>query len=218
MAKKKAKVSKKPSLAEISKKLDLILKEQGEIKKEESRIEAGEGRLEVLEKKGVSEEAIVEKEEEEELSELQKLGRLEAQVKTQVIPHPLKRITSKDIARGSVGALFGAVAHYTFIYGLEVATKITFARAILLFALSFTLGGIFLYATGFRKIKDPKVIIFLPIRLIVLYLTAVIMSILVLWFFEPSFLQSFEQSFKGVSTVTLIAVIGACTADLIGKD
>jgi len=218
MAKKKAKVSKKPTLSEINRKLDILIKGQEEIIEKEAEIEKEEKKTEALQKKEVSEEAIVEKEEEKELSELEKLEKLEEEVKKQVVPHPLKTITYKDVARGSIGALFGAVAHYTFLYGIEVAHKLTFFKAILVFVLSLVVGGVFLYATGFRKIKDPKVIIFLPVRLIVLYATAVVMSVIVLWFFEPGFGSIFEESFKQVSTITLLAVIGACTADILGRE
>jgi uncharacterized membrane protein len=214
MAKKrmeKGAASKRPTLAEISKKLDVILKEQERIRKEE-------GRIEELGRGEIAEEEAVEKEEEKEISELEKLKRLEAEVKKEVVPHPLKTITYKDIARGSIGALFGSVAHYTFLYSIEVAEKITFFKAILLFILSLIIGALFLYATGFRKIKDPKVIIFLPLRLFVLYTVSIIMSIIVLWFFEPTFGQTFEQGFMQVSTTTLLAIIGACTADLLGRD
>jgi len=218
MAKKKAKVSKKPTLSEINRKLDILIKGQEEIIEKEAEIEKEEKKTEALQKKEVSEEAIVEKEEEKELSELEKLEKLEEEVKKQVVPHPLKTITYKDVARGSIGALFGAVAHYTFLYGIEVAHKLTFFKAILVFVLSLVVGGVFLYATGFRKIKDPKVIIFLPVRLFVLYATAVVMSVIVLWFFEPGFGSIFEESFKQVSTITLLAVIGACTADILGRE
>ena len=218
MAKKKAKVSKKPKLSEINRKLDLILKKEGEIEKEEKKIELEERGLERAEKKEAEEEMAVEREEKHALSELEKLQELEKEVKKEVFPHPLKTITYKDVARGSIGALFGAVAHYTFIYSIEVAQNITFLRAILIFILSLVIGGIFLYATGFRKIKDPKVVIYLPLRLLVLYATSIAVSLIVLWFFVPSFGITFEEGFKQVSTTTLLAIIGACTADLLGRD
>ena len=87
----------------------------------------------------------------------------------------------------------------------------------MLYLLSFIIGAVFLYVTGFRKIKDVKVLAFLPIRLIVLYITSILMAILVLYFFHPEFGNSFILSFKQVATVTLTAILGACTADLIGK-
>lgn len=228
MAKKKAKKAVKkvsrvksketPTLSEINKKLNLLLSGQQKIEKEEAKIEKQEDFLEKLEEKEILNEKEEIREEKKELNELEKLERLEKEVEKQVVPHPLKKITSKDIARGSVGALFGAVAHYTFIYGLKVAENISMTRAIMLFIISFIIGGVFLYATGFRKIKDPKVMAFLPLRLIVLYMTAVVISVMVLWFFEPGFGHTFEEAFVQTSTITLIAVIGACTADLLGKE
>ncbi|MBW3022538.1 DUF2391 family protein [Candidatus Woesearchaeota archaeon] len=223
MAKKAAKkdvkkIAPKANLKSISKKLDAILKEQKKLEKGQESIKKEEHKLEEKEEQELKKEEKVEELEEKEVSELEKLERMEQEIKQRVAPHPLKRITIKDIARGSVGALFGAVAHYTFIYGLKVAEEITFNRAIFLFIFSFLIGAVFLYATGFRKIKDPKILIFLPVRLIVLYITSLVMATLVLAFFQPAFGHSFEESFKQVSAVTLTAIIGACTADLIGKE
>lgn len=163
------------------------------------------------------EEEKIETEEERELTELEKLERLEARLARAALPHPLRRITLKDIARGIVGAFFGAVAHYTFIYGLKVAELIDVRRATLLFVLSFVVGGVFLYVTGFRKIRDPKILSFMPIRLIVLYMISIVMAVLVLLLFMPGFGAVFIDSYKQVATITLIAVLGACTADIIGK-
>lgn len=208
MAKKKR--GKKVDIESISRKLDQLLEGQREILKEEKEELEEEEKIEALEKKEIEEE-------EKELSELEKLEKLEKDIAKQVGPHPLRQITYKDIARGAVGAFFGAVAHYTFIYGLKVAESIDMARAGILYALSFTIGFIFLYMTGFRKIKDMKVLSFLPIRLIVLYITSLIMSALVLLLFLPDFGQVFADSFKQLAAVTLTAIVGACTADLIGK-
>ncbi len=215
MAKKKAKkavaISKKTSLSDINKKLDVLLKEQKKVEKEEEKVEE-------LGEEELAEEKTVEKEAEKEISELEKLERLESQVKKEVAPHPLRAVTYKDLARGSIGALFGSVAHYTFLYGIEVADQITFFKAVMLFILSLLVGALFLYATGFRKIKDPKIIVLLPVRLVLLFIVSVAMSMIVLWFFVPTFGQSFEEGFKQVSTTTLLAIIGACTADLLGRE
>jgi uncharacterized membrane protein len=214
MAKKKAKkavVSKKPTLSEINRKLDLILKEEKVIEREEKSLERAE-------KEEIAEEKLIEQDEEKELSAIQKLEKLEEEVKQEVVPHPLKTVTYKDLARGSIGALFGSVAHYTFLYGIEVAEKITFFKATLLFVLSLIVGALFLYATGFRKIKDPKVMVFFPLRLFLLYAVSIAMSTVVLWFFEPTFGHTFEDAYRQISTVTLLAIIGACTADLLGRD
>lgn len=217
-SKKAAKKGKEASLKDISKKLDIILAEQKKLEKKEEAVEREEEIIEKEEEAEIGKEKKIEALEEEEVSELEKLEKMEEEIKKRVAPHPLKRITVKDLARGSIGALFGAVAHYTFIYGLKVAEAITFSRAVFLFVFSFLIGAVFLYTTGFRRIKDPKILVFLPVRLIVLYLTSVVMSILVLAFFQPGYGSAFEEAFIQTSTITLIAIIGACTADLLGKD
>ncbi len=198
------------SLNILNKKMDVVLSSLKSILRKEKEIS--------------KEEKIVEKEEEKELSALEKLEKLEREV-IHKIDHPLLNLTSKDVFRGGVGAFFGAVTHYTFIYGIKVAEQIDVFRANILFIVSFLIGGIFLYSTGFRKVKDFKILSFLPLRLIVLYAVSLSMSIVVLYLFHPQFQlfnpsssEMFWESYKQVSTVTLTAILGACTADLIGRD
>lgn len=197
-------MAKKLTLQTINKKLDEILKNQKKILFEE------------LEQEEIEKKIL--KKEKKELNALEQLKKLEKEIIKDVGPHPLKNFTIRDGARGIIGAFFGAVAHYTFIYGLKVAESIDVYRAGILYLLSFLIGGIFLYATGFRKIKDPKLLKFLPMRLTVLYITAILMSIIVLILFNPHFGQDFIESYKQVATVSLTAIIGACTADLIGTE
>jgi len=187
---------KKVTLEEINTKLDSLTKT---VKK--------------IQKRGVK----IETEERTELAELKKLEELEAQIKTSVEPHPLKKITYKDVAKGALGAFIGVVAHYTFIYGIHVAAELDMVRATLLFPLSYVLGGVFLYVTGFRKVSR-KMLWFLPVRLTVLYAISLLMAIGVLYLFHPEFAHSFADSYKQVAAVTLTALIGACTADLIGQE
>lgn len=202
---------KKVSLTDIDKKLDLVLKQQKQVIKEEKDIEKEEA---IAEK----EEEKIESLEEKSLSEIEKLEKLEQEIKKSVSEHPLKRITYRDIARGTVGAFIGIVVHYTFTYGVEIAKDLTVSRASLIFILSFLVGSVFLYATGFRKINDPNIVIFLPIRMIILYITALVLTIFVLYLYYPNFGHDFWLSYKQVAAVNLSAVVGACTADLIGRD
>lgn len=188
---------KKVTLQEVNSKLDLLLRSQKKLLNEETEVDA---------------------EEHEELAHLRQLEAVEQQVLQDVGSHPLTRITSRDIARGTVGAFIGVVAHFTFFYGIEVAEWLSITRATLLYPLSLLIGGIFMYATGFRKINDRRVLAFLPTRLIVLYLVALIVSALVLFFFSPEFTRHLDTAYKQLATVTLIAIMGACTADLIGKE
>lgn len=187
---------KKVTLEQVDKKLDFLMKHLKKVEKEETKVEA---------------------EEEEEIKELKKLEKIELKIKEKIEPHPLKKITYKDIAKGALGAFIGVVAHYTFIYGIHVAEQIDILRATILFPLAYFIGGVFLYATGFRKVST-KMLWFLPIRLTVLYIISIIMAIAVLYLFQPEFTHNFWEGYKQVAAVTLTALIGACTADLIGKE
>ncbi len=195
---------KKVSLEQLNAKLDVLLKNQSKILKEEKKIEREEERLE--------------SEESGELLELRKLRELDTEIAKEIGEHPLSKVTIRDVAKGGVGAFVGVVAHFTFFYGIEVAEWLSFSRATALYPISFFIGGVFMYATGFRKVKDKKILHILPIRLIVLYITALLVAAAVLAFFSPEFLHHPELAYRQLSTVTLIAIIGACTADLIGKE
>lgn len=193
---------KKPLIATIDNKLDLLLQIQKKVLRTEGSIQ--------------KETAIEEAQEEAALRELQNLENIEQEIKHAVEPHPLQRITLQDMARGVAGAFFGAVAHYTFVYGIHVADNLTLTRAILLYPLSLSIGGFFLYATSFRKITDPQLLKYFPLRLFTLYMTALFTSVFVLVLFQPTFGAELDLSIKQLATVTLSAMVGAATADLIG--
>jgi uncharacterized membrane protein len=188
---------KKVTLEDVNRKLDLLLRQ---------------------ERKELKEESAIEREEETELQKLKELESFEEEIVRQVGAHPLRKLTYKDVVKGSIGAFIGVAAHYSFVYGVKVAAEIDVFRATLLFPISYAFGGIFMYLTGFRRIKDPRIMSFLPVRLTVLYIVAIITAMLVLLLFNPEFFHDFWATYKQVATVTLSAVIGACTADLIGKD
>lgn len=214
---------------DISVKLDQVISNQKKLLKEEYKIEKEESALEKEEKKNelgelkenkklaqIKKEMLSKDKEEEE--ELLKLKSLEQEIKKEVGEHPLRKIGTKDVVKGLVGAFIGLAVHYTFIYGVEISEGLDMTRASFQFVLAFFVGLMFIYATGFRKIKDPHILLFMPVRLLVLYFTSIIMSILVLYIFYPTFGHDFVHSYKMVAGVLLAAVVGACTADLIGKD
>lgn len=222
---KKEQKKKSVDLRMINKKLDTILQKQNDVSHEEQAIEGEERRIEQEQQTLAQEQEHLrgyqresKQFHEKELSELERLEVLEKQIEKNVLDHPLRKITYQDVARGVVGSFFGAVAHYTFIYGLEIAEHISLLRASFLFVLTFVIGGVFLYLTGFRKIKDKRILLFLPLRLFVLYMTALIVTTIVLYVFMPAFGHDLVESYKAVSTVSLIAMIGAVTADLLGKE
>ncbi len=189
---------------EINEKLDILLKQHKQILQKEQELEASQKHID--------------QDEEKELSEIEKLEKLEEQIAEQTQTHPLKKISYRDVAKGTVGAFFGVAAHYTFYYGIELTEKgLDTVRASFLYILSFLIGFAFLYITGFRKVKDPKLLIFLPIRLLILYSISIIVAIIILILFNQ-LQKDFWHNYILISAVVLPAIIGACTADLIGKD
>ena len=197
--------------SDIGRKLDRVLKGQEKLFKEEMKVEKeelGEER---------KEDSIKELEERQ-LTEIEKLEQVEKEVEEQVKQHPLTKVTIRDIYKGSLGAFIGLILHYTIFYGVEIAGKITMVRATILYPLSFLVGMVFLYITGFRKVKESGAVRFLPVRMIVLYTVSIIVSVGVLYLLFPAFGSSFEEAYKQIATVSLLAVIGACTADMLGKD
>jgi uncharacterized membrane protein len=197
------------------------------LEKEEEKIES----LQRLELKNISKEdkklSLLEKEEEKietltkkEITELDELKSLEEEIKKDVKQSPLKRITTMDMARGLVGSFFGIVAHFAFIEGVDVAEKFHFTifRSTLLLLTSLFIGFIFLYATGYREIKDKKVLSIMPIRLLVIFGISIVAILAVLSLFGligPE--SSFQDIYTQVAVISLPSIIGAITADLLGK-
>ncbi|MBI2142617.1 DUF2391 family protein [Candidatus Woesearchaeota archaeon] len=202
----------------ISEKLDAVLSGQKKLLEEEIKIAKEELGGEKKEAEIEEKEEKLEKLGEKELSEIEKLEKIEKEVQEQVKQHPLTKVTLKDIYRGSLGAFIGIVLHYTVFYGVKIAENLTVNRATLIYFLAFVVGMVFLYVTGFRKVRDSAAVKFLPVRVVVLYTVSIIISIGVLYLLFPTFGRSFEEAYKQTSTVNLIAVIGACTADILGKD
>jgi len=223
--KKKKISSTKSALEKVLAQQTTILKNEKSIQQEERKIQKKEAVIESLEKNEVQLEQqslIAEQKELEgqasETKELEKLEALEKEIKSEVMPHPLTKVTLKDFVKGIIGAFVGVVVHFTFIYGVKIAEYITITRATFLLFFTLFIGAGFLYGTGFRNIKDKSVIWLLPYRLIVLYSTAIIVTTTTLAFFYPHFFENFDLAFRQIAVVNLSAVVGACTADLIGRE
>lgn len=150
---------------------------------------------------------------------LEKLESLEENLKDQLKEKPIKKITSRDFYRSIVGAFFGVLGHFAFFYGIEISENISMFRASMLYIVAFIIGAIFLYMTGYRKIQKNRTLKYIPLRLLIIYLTSVAVVIFVLFLFGfISTHTTFEELFKTVATVSILAVIGSVTADLIGKN
>lgn len=153
-----------------------------------------------------------------EKKEIENLQELKKEINNEVNPHPLTKITRADVVRSFIGALIGTVGHFAFFYGVEIAEKISMARAVSLYVLSLVVCFCFMYYSGFRKVKEVKVFRFIPVRVVVVYLVSLLVVAGTLFIFGfINFTTDLTTVFKIISTTLLLAVLGASTADILGK-
>ncbi len=166
-------------------------------------------------KKVFAEEKRIERLEKKELESLQSLKQ---EIEKNVEVHPLTRITRADVVRSMIGAIIGTVGHFAFFYGVELAEKITLGRATILYILSLLVTFLFMYYSGFRKVKEVRVMRFIPIRVIVIYCISLFVVVGTLFLFGFIDLTThFDLVYKATATTSLLAVLGASTADILGK-
>lgn len=213
----KAKAAKKEAKAEAPKPMKEALHELeilAEEKKVEGKINGVEKREEEIEKKEtqiITEEKQIEK-------GTEKVEKLEKEIKKEVAPKPLKRFNVKDLNKGIIGAFIGVVAHFAFIYGKEIAKQITATRATVLIAFSYLLIIILMYETGYREIKEKRFLGLLPIRATVIFLTSIFVILIIFFLFNQIDLSDLTGLYKQIAVTSVLAALGAGTADLIGRD
>lgn len=215
----KKKRASKDRLEVIEKSLKSILKNQKEFLKNQKLIEKQELEEIDLEKKQLIKESNVEDEEMQEIFELKKIEELEKEIEKEAEYTPLKRITYRDITKGIIGAFFGIVGHFAFAEGAHLSEHFSWERSTLLFVVSLIIIILFLYFTGFRKVDDKFMSKYLPIRAIIIYASAIITVFIVLLLYGTiDFHTPFQEMYNTVASISILAILGAGTADLIGKN
>ena len=186
--------------------LEAVEKEVAKMRKEQRKL------IRILEK-----DRTVEKKEISE--ELSKIEMLERGIKEELTVHPLKKVTHRDVTKGILGAFFGVVGHFSFAEGARIAKDLTLDRSILLLTSSFILITLLLYFAGFKKVRDEFFMKVLPIRAIVIYFSAIITTIAVLFLYgEVNTATPLTIIFNDVAAISVLASLGAGTADLLGKN
>src|SRR3989344_7968528 len=149
-------------------------------------------------------------------NESKELKELESELRKEIGEHPLRKVTQRDVTIGLIGAFIAVISHFAFVKGVEVSNELSLTRISLMYPLSFIIGAVFLYATGYRKVKQIKILKFLPVRVFVIYIVSIFTVVLVLSLFNQY--SSTEELFRQVGVLSLLAIVGASAADLIGKD
>jgi len=209
--KPKSIVAEKPKpMKEALRELE-ILAEEKKVEQKVDDIGKKENTIEQKEAAIITEEKKIEQ-------ETQKVEKLEKDIKKEVSTRPLKKFTIKDLNKGIIGAFIGVVAHFAFIYGKEIATQITTARATVLLIFSYVLIIILMYETGYREIKESRLLGILPKRATAIYLTSIIMIPVIFFLFNQINFSDPIGLYKQIAVTSVLASVGAGTADLIGRD
>ncbi len=194
------------------------------IEKQQSEILANQRKqfLKINESEEKIEEDIVEAEESlpamNEKQEISEIKRLEADLKKDTQTSPLRRITYRDVTKGLVGAFIAVVNQFAFASGFQIAEHYSILQSSLLLVTSFMIIVLFIYYTGFRKVDDKFVFRFLPLRAGILYIVSIFVSAIIPFAFKtltPD--MPFSVIYGTIASISILAVLGAGTADLIGK-
>ena len=204
MAKKKIikkKRKDKSSFKNIDEKLNKILNYEKEQNKSDDLIED-------LSRKQIKQDAEFEKE----------VDTLQKDLEREVGSHPLKKITYRDFGKSLIGAFIGVASHYGFIEGAHLAENLSAIRATALLITAYVIGLIFIYVAGFRKVKQIRVLGFIPVRITLIFVVSLSVVYFVLFLFGLTEGASAIVIYKQLAAVSIPAIIGASAADLIGKN
>lgn len=185
-----------------------------EEKKVEGKINGVEKKEQEIEKKEIEimgEEKKIEK-------EAQKVEKIEKDIKKEVTAKPLSKFNMKDLNKGIIGAFIGVVAHFAFIYGKEIAKQISTTRATILIIFSYVLILILMYETGYREVREKKLLGILPVRATVIFGTSIAVILVIFFLFNQINFSDPIGLYKQIAVTSVLASLGAGTADLIGKD
>lgn len=209
---------KKDILEEIRNDQKKILSLQKKILEKETSIEKKEEEVLRLEREELKEEDKILNEEELALEELKKIEELEKKILKDVEGSAIKKVTYRDVTKGMIGAFFGIVGHFAFAKGSDIASYLSYTRSTVLLLVSFAVIVIFLYFAGFRKVDDTFKFKFIPVRAIVIYFSALTTIFIVLSLYGVFTIDTtFKEFYTTIAAISLLAVLGAGTADLIGK-
>ncbi|MBI3035815.1 DUF2391 family protein [Candidatus Woesearchaeota archaeon] len=209
-AKQEAKAEAPKPMKEALHELEILAEE----KRVEGKINGVERKEEDIEKKEtqiITEEKKIEK-------ETENVQKIEKEIKKEVTIKPLRAIGIKDLSKGIIGAFIGVVAHFAFIYGKQIASDITAVRATILFTFSYLLIIILMYETGYREIKEKRLLGILPKRATAIYFTSLVMIPIIFFLFNQLNLSNLTELYKQIAVTSVLSSVGAGTADLIGRD
>lgn len=123
----------------------------------------------------------------------------------------------KDVVKAIIGAFFGIMGHFAFAKGVDLAMDHCYLRSTLILITSFIILVLFIYYSGFRQVKKRYFLKLFPVRATVIYLSAIFTVVFVLFLYGIIDLNTpFRDVYSYVASISILAVLGAGTSDLIG--
>ena len=190
---------------------------QSKLLAEEKNVEQKVRQVEQEERSIGQEEAKIEREEHKIEQETEKVEKLQHEIKHEVMSQPLKKFNIKDVNKGIIGAFIGVVAHFAFIYSKEVSKDISVVKATVIILFSYFLIVILMYETGYRDIIEKKILGILPTRATVIFGTSLLVVLMIFFLFNQINLDDPVGLYKQIAVTSVLASLGAGTADLIGR-
>ncbi len=204
---------------EVEEKLNEVIKRQNKLYKLMKDLAKKQELLLTKENQELKEESELKNLESKEIDEIKQIELVEKELKKDLRKHVLRKITMKDASKAAVGAFIGIVGHFAFLEGPHLAEKISTTRATLLLIISYLITMLIVYFSGFRRVKQKRFLSIIPIRVTVIYFISIMVIILVLTVF--GFINThthLSEIYKYVASISILASIGAGTADLIGEN
>lgn len=199
----------------LNKKLDLLLKNQKKILENENKILGEENTIRDLELEELENEKNFKNNEEKTLKELEHLEK-EFKMKSS---STIASVTYRDAVKGFIGSFIAGMGHFAFAKGYELSLDIDFLRATYLYVVAFGMIILMLYYTGFKNVKKHLVFKFMPIRVLILYSVSILSILIInLLFGKLIYPFNFFEVYSLVGASIILAVMGAGTADLIGRE
>ncbi|MBI2546163.1 DUF2391 family protein [Candidatus Woesearchaeota archaeon] len=184
---------------------------------EEKKVEAELKEVEKQEAALGRKESEIELEERKIENQNEKIERIEEQIKHEVTEKPLRKFSFKDVNKGIVGAFIGVVAHFAFVYSKEIAKEISITKATIIIVFSYLLIVILMYETGYREIREKRMLGILPTRATIMFGTSLLVVLLIFFLFNQINLNDPVGLYKQLAVTSVLASLGAGTADLIGR-
>ena len=185
---------------------------------EETKIDDLEKEVENKEKRILRHEKKIAATEKELLANEEEIRQEAARIFHKVHEKPLRKVTRADVNKGVIGSFFGLVSHFAFLTSGLVINDISLIRAVLILVMSYLVGYVMIEKTGYRVVREQRYFNFIPARVTVIYITALLSSLFVLVLYKQIADYHIEYLIKTIAVTSLLAIPGAAGAHMLGHN